>query len=257
MIEITRHTDAAHINAILNHPDVYPWVRGPVDGPLDMGPLMQQAGEHVYVLMGVHGGQVYERLQPGLFEVHSQFLAAGRGAWAIEATRQSLEWMFTRTEAMELLTRVPHGNAPAKALAKGIGGTFEFTNPKGWVMHGKPVPADIYSLKIQDWIRTAPGLVEKGQWFHDRLEQELARHGASELAHPDDEAHDRHVGAAVGMFLGGQPHKGAVIYNRFAALGGYHPIEIVSLDPLAVDIGTAVLEMRGDDFVIPFMPSAN
>ena len=42
-------------------------------------------------------------------------------------------------------------------------------------------------------------------------------------------------------------------YNRWACMSDYHPIEVVRLDPLYVDIGTAVLVVRGDDFAIPEM----
>lgn len=251
-VAIQRHHDAAHINAILNHPEVYPYVKGDIEGPLDLSAIMES--EDVFVLMGEHGGQMYQRLQAGVFEAHSQFTPQGRGDWALEATRQSLHWLFTRTEAVEILTRCPQGNLAAKALARAIGGQFQWTNTTGWIMDGKPVPAEIWSLTIQDWMRTAPRLVERGQWFHERLEAEMARHGAQEAAHAPDRAHDRYVGAAVEMFFGGQPRKGAVMYNRFAALGGYLPIEIVETEPLAVDIGTAVLVMREDDFFIPSMP---
>lgn len=251
-VSIQRFTDAAHINAILNHPEVYPFVRGPVEGPLDFTAFLQS--DDVYALFGEHGGQIYVRLQSGLFEVHSQFLPEGRGDYAIAVTRASLRWMFTRTDAVECLTRCPLNNPAAKALARGIGGQFQWTNPRGWFADGKPVAAEIWSLTLQEWTRTAPGLAATGKWFHDRLEAELDRHGAKELAHPEDQAHDRYVGAAVEMFFGGQPDKGAVFYNRFAALGGYHPVEIVSRNPLAVDIGTATLLMRDNDFFIPSMP---
>lgn len=165
-------------------------------------------------------------------------------------TQECLKWMFTRTDAMEIMTRCPHGNLPAKALAKAIGGTYEFTNPNGWVMDGKAVPADIYALRIQDWLRTAPGLEERGAEFHDKLEKEFARLGMGDN-HPDDANHDRHVGAAYEMFMGGQPHKGAVIYNRFASMAGYLPIYVVSTEPfVSVNIQSALLVMKNDDFFV-------
>lgn len=248
-IAISRQTDAAHLNSIANHPEVYKWVAGNANGPLDFAPVMDNPD--VFVLMGEHGGQVYHRLQPGLFEAHSQCRPEGRGEWMYEATRKTLHWIFTRTECMEIMTRVPHGNTRARSLAQAIGGRQDFVNPKGWIFDGKPVAAEIFSLKVQDWMRTAPGLVERGKWFHGRLNAEFDRHGVPDLAHDDDETHDRYVGAAVEMMFGGQPLKGAVLYNRWACMSGYHPISVVSLDPLAVDIGTALLVMRGDDFFIP------
>jgi hypothetical protein len=246
---VSRHTEAAHVNSILNHPDVYPFVRGAMEGPLDLGAAL--ARDDIVALYGEHGGQVYQKLLPCLWEAHSAFTPAGRGPWALEATRQTLAWMFTRTDAAEIVTRCPKGNLPAKALAKLIGGTLQFTRSDGWPMDGKTVPADVFSLRVEDWMRNASGLVEKGRWFHGRLQAELERHGTKDLAHPDDENHDRFVGAAVEMLFGGQPLKAQVLYNRFAVMAGYHPIRIVNLDPVAVDIGTALIVMRGDDFFIP------
>ena len=248
-VTIERHTDAKHLNSIVNHADVYPWVRGPIEGPLDFSEAV--SSDNVIALLGEHGGQVYHRLMPALFEAHSQFTPKGRGEWALEATRLSLHWMFTRTEAAEIVTRCPHGNPAAKALAKVVGGTFEFVRPNGWVMNGKPVPADMFSLKIEDWMRSASGLVEKCRWFHDRLKAEFDRHGATEPQHADDEVHDRYVGAACEMFLGGQALKGAALYNRWAVMAGYHPVWIASLDPVTVDIGTALVVVNGDDFIVP------
>lgn len=246
---ISRQTEAAHVNSILNHPEVLPWVSGGYKGPLDMTESLSRDG--VVALYGEHGGQVYNCLMPSLWEAHSAFTPKGRGEYAIEVTRQTLHWMFTRTDACEIVTRCPEGNAPAKALAKIIGGQLQFTRKQGWVMNGKPVSADIYSLRVDDWMRTAPGLVEKGQWFHKRLEEEMAKQGITEPPHEDDETHDRYVGAACEMIFGGQPLKGVILYNRAAVMGGYHPIQIINADPLAIDIGTTIIVMRGDDFFIP------
>ena len=147
-VAISRHTDAAHINAILNHPEVYPFVRGSVEGPLDLSPMIES--DDVYALFGEHGGQVYHRLQPGLFVAHSQFTPPGRGEYALAVTRATLHWMFTHTEALEVMTLCPSGNPAAKALAKAIGGQFQWTNPTGWVMDGKPVAAEIWALTLQE-----------------------------------------------------------------------------------------------------------
>jgi hypothetical protein len=248
-VAVSRHTEAAHVNSILNHPDVYPFVKGAMEGPFDLS--AELTSDNIVALYGEHGGQVYQRLLPCLWEAHSAVTPAGRGPWALEATQQSLAWMFTHTDAAEIVTRCPQGNLPAKALARLIGGSLQFTRQDGWVKDGKSISAEVYSLRVEDWMRNASNLVERGRWFHERLEAELERHGAKELAHPDDENHDRYVGAAVEMFFGGQPLKAQVLYNRFAVMAGYHPIQVVSLDPLAVDIGTALLIMREDDFYIP------
>ncbi len=241
-------TDATRLNEICNHPEVYPWVRGPADTPVDMTEVV--ASGNTITLLGKHGGILFHHLQPEIFEAHTQMLPSGRGTWALECVQACLAWLYTRTDAMEVLTRCPKGNLAALALAKAIGGVKEFSNPKGWHKDGKPIPADIYGLRIQDWMRTAPGLVERGRWFHDRLKAELAKHGAEELAHPDDEVHDRYVGAAAEMMLGGQPIKGCILYNRWAVMAGYAPIFVASLNPLLVNIGNAVLAVNDGDFIV-------
>jgi hypothetical protein len=137
-----------------------------------------------------------------------------------------------------------------RALAKDIGARMEFRSQRGWEKEGKVIPADIWRVPVQDWMMTAPGLEEKGAWFHDRLEAELERLGASELAHPDDPVHDRYVGATCEMLSNGQPIKAVAVYNRFAHFAGYYPIRLLSLDPLLVDIGNAILNVSGGDFTV-------
>lgn len=245
-VSISRQTSATHLNSIVNHPEVHPYVSGGFQGALDLSPLIE--GGNVVALAGEHGGQVYARIGFGLYEAHSQFTPEGRGEWALAATRASLKWMFTRTDAIEILTRCP--TIASKALAKSIGGQHEFTIQQGWVLDGKIVPADIFSLTVQGWMKTAPDLPARGRWFHERLDAEFDRLGIVEPQHEDDDLHDRYVGAAVDMCFGGQPEKAMVFYNRTAALAGWHQIAVINRDPLAVDIGAAILVMRGDDFYV-------
>jgi hypothetical protein len=63
-----------------------------------------------------------------------------------------------------IMTRVPKGNLGALALVRAIKGVYEFTNPRGWVMDGDPVPAEIYSMQAQNWIRDADGLRPPFSW---------------------------------------------------------------------------------------------
>ncbi len=246
-------TDARKLNLIVNHPDIHPWVRGLETGELDVGPVIAHEGN--VCLLAEHGGVLFHKLQPGLYEAHSQCLPEGRGAWMVRCTAACLHWLFTHTDAVEVVTKCPEGNLAAKGLCRAMHLSHQFTNPVGWVMGGKPVPAEIYALTVQRWMQTAPGLVERGQWFHARLEAEFARHGAEDQVHPDDATHDRYVGAACEMIFGGQPGKGVVFYNRFALVGGYMPISMVSLEPLAFDIGNALVAVRGEELWVPSVRS--
>lgn len=247
LAQIERTFDATRLNEIVNNPSVYPWVKGEADGPLDLSAIVEHPAN--VLLMGEHGALLFAFRQLRLYEAHTQVLPEGRGPWAVSFVRACLHWMFTRTDAMEIITRCPHGNRPALALAKRINGVYEMTNDRGWWNpEGKLVPADIYALTIQRWMRTAPGLEERGAWFHRRIEEEYARHGVFEPPHPDDSTHDRYVGAACEMMLGDLPEKAMLLYNRFAAMSGYEPVNLIDYDPLTIDIRDAILIIGGEDF---------
>lgn len=242
---VERVYDAQWANRVSNDPSVYPFVRGLTKGPLDM---TRVAADRRHVLLtGEHGFQLYALQPSGLFEAHTCVLPSGRGAWTLAFVQACLHWMFTRTFAVEIFTRVPQGNLGARALVRAIHGTYEATQQNGWVKDLDPIPADMFSLNLPAWARTAPGLVERGHWFHERLEAEYARHGCADpLPHPDDETHDRYAGLAAEMFLNGQPQKAVTVYNRWASIADYAPVRIVSGDPLTIDIVDAVLVIPQD-----------
>ena len=248
-MNIEHTADAERVNAIANHPDVRRWVS--TDPDLDLDLAMAVADPANITLTGEHGAMLFAFLQHGVYEAHTMVLPAGRGEWALNFVQDCLTWVFCRTGAIELMTRVPKGNLAARALAKAIHGVYCFTNPDGWVQDGKAIPADIFSLTIHDWMRTAPKLPERGAWFHKRLEEEFAKGGKREPNHPDDAMHDRYVGAAMEMVFGGQPDKAVIFYNRFASMANYVPISVVSRDPVTIDIGNAMIVKSGDDFYVP------
>lgn len=248
--KIGREHHAQRLNRIVNHPSVFRWVKGYSIEPLDCSDVV--ADPNNVLLMGEHGGVLFVMKQPGLFEAHTNVLPAGRGEWAVAMVRAALHWMFTRTDALEIMTKVPAGNLRAKALAVAIGGVREFTAHNGWVMDRDPVDCEVYGLTLQSWLRTAPGLVERGQWFHDRLEAEFAKHNKVDVAHAEDADHDRAVGLCCEMLVHGQVGKAIVFYARTASMAGYGPIAVESLSPLTIDIGTAMLIIREDgDFWAP------
>lgn len=244
---VKREYDAKRINKIVNNPEVSRWVRGSYPNDyIDISPLI--ADRRNICLTDELGGVVFVQHQMGLYDAHVQVLPEGRGQWALHMVQEALKWVFTRTEAVEITTRVPKGNLGARALVRSIHGRSEFRLDPGWVVNGNPVYADVYSLTIQEWFKTAPGLTEKGQWFHSKLESEMAKRGKSEPQHPEDPVHDRYVGAAVEMILGGQPGKAVVMYNRWAAITGYAQIKIVTESPLVLDVSNALLIIKDKDF---------
>lgn len=71
-------------NQFSAHPDIAPQVGGPIDFTGATQCL------HIY---GEHGGFTFDPTGPNEYEVHAMFTKAGRGRWALEAARQTLEMM--------------------------------------------------------------------------------------------------------------------------------------------------------------------
>lgn len=242
-MKIERHRDARRLNQIVNDPAVYPMVNGAHEGPIDLSGIVER--DDVLLLVGEQGALVFTALSLGLWDCHSQCLPEGRGSWMLEFTQLALQWLFTRTDALELLTRCPEGNVAASALARRVGMRPDFPLPRGWVRDGKEIPATAYSMTVQDWIRTAPELEERGAWVRARLAHEMKRDRSREL---DDPGYERHLGAAFEMIFGGQAEKGCVFFDRFAFLAGHDLLRVVEHDPLTIDVGGALLVINEGDF---------
>lgn len=145
---IERLASAEKINAVLNDPSVYPWVCGPLDGPIDIGPLLKV--EWCIPLFGEHGGFIFYDLGHGLYDAHSAILPNGRGRWAVRAAREALKIMFER-DALEVMMAAPRGNLAVLSLIRLLKAQFRGTIENGWWLNGQPVDSDIYSLTKTDW----------------------------------------------------------------------------------------------------------
>jgi hypothetical protein len=253
-MHLTRAQNAEALNAIVNEPSVYQWVHGSVEGPMDMTPIVSNPNN--YALIGQHGAVIFAIHSPGIYEAFSQVLPSGRGHWEAEMIREALHWQFTHTNAAEIWTRVPDGNESAEILAGRRGFDLQFRSERGWVVDGHIVPANIYSLTIQKWMIAAPDLPAIGEWFHTKLREEYRRIGRDEPSLSEDEIHNRYVGAAVEMIRSRQAHKGAIFYNRFAAMVGAQPISILHDDPVMISVGNAILELHGQNFFVASVASA-
>lgn len=243
-VSIERQFDAKQINAVVNHESVYPFVHGVTVGPMDLTAAVQDQAN--VLLMGEHGGMIFNPIQAGIWEAHTQVVPEGRGKWAVGMATECLKWMFCRTDALEIITRLPKGNVRARALAMRFGFRPMFVNPRGWILDHQLVPAEIVSLTIQEWMPSAPSLVESGELFHRRLAEEFKRHGKTEPPHPDDAVHDRYAGLAYEMAIGGQPFKAQAFYQRFAAVADYVPFVVINDSPLTIDIQSAILIIKPD-----------
>ena len=109
---LRRTFDAAFLNGVINHPEVRPWVGKPGAGQADVTALVRDP-ENI-TLVNEHGGFIYVRKEPGVYEVHTQFLPGGS---ATEAARESVTYMFDVVGATKLVTDVPEDNMRAFGLS--------------------------------------------------------------------------------------------------------------------------------------------
>jgi hypothetical protein len=225
---IQRAFDAAPLNLIVNHPEVLPHVGGAGTGPMDLTPFVQDSSNIALMCDGAAG--LFNALAPGIYELHSMAIPERRGAHVMAVAAACFHLMFTRTAAIEIITRIPPGNAPALAAARKAGFKLEFTTPHGWITPEGSLPVAWYRLGIIEWMAAAPGLVERGRWFHEAVVEACKRANVTRAPHPDDDTHNRYAGMACEMVLGGQVVKAIHFLNRISAITRAPPLVLLSRD---------------------------
>jgi hypothetical protein len=222
---IRRTFDPALLNSVINHPEVRPFM-APGDEPIDVTPMVTNPANVALVMEG--GGFVLECQEPGIYQVHSQFLPDHR-RHTRRAMQAGFDYMFTRTDCERIVTQVPDNNPAAAALAAKAG-----FRPMFRMEHAPLGPTSYMGLTAEEWAQGNSDLETDSAWFHERCEAALV--GLNHPEHPEDRAHDRAVGAAVRMVRAGNTIKGVNFYNRWARFAGYTPIRLVSLQPPTLDM---------------------
>lgn len=249
--KIQRSFDAARVNAFLNSEDIRPWIADMAEGKVDVTKHVENRDN--VCLLGEHGGTLCFKLMHGIYEVHTFVCEAGRGPWALGMVRAGSRYMFTRTDAYEIVTRVPHSHRAAAALTATAGMRFEMSLPDACRFEGVLSPVNVYSFRIQDWIAKADAMEAVGRQFHADMIEAARAAGVTAPAHDDDPIHNRYVGAAYEMFRAGQLVKGAEFYNRWAMIARHAPIRLIDDKPPTIkfDIGIMRLLDKGRLEVVP------
>lgn len=252
---VRRGFDASEINPILNDPSVFKYAAAEGFEALDATALV--ADQRNILLMAEGGGILCLWSEPGIYEVHTNFLKPDRerqsqaGPHIRNVCLAAYRWMFTRTDCMTLLTRIPAHNRAAVVFSPLVGWVPEFERKAVWpTVDGELVDMKFCALRYDDWVRKTPDLMRVGRAFHDRLSREFERHGHVEEQHADEDCHDLHVGACAEMILGGQIEKAIILYNRWARFAGFGMMSLVQRNPTVIDIGNALLQVACDTFKI-------
>lgn len=239
---IERTTDAGAANAILNHPQVRPYIADEADGYVDVS--KQLAAGNVLALRGEHGLFMVYKYDVGIWETHTAVLPEGRGAWALAFAKAGATFMFTQTDCAEIMTRVPQGHIAAKALTDAVGFRHQFTTLPDCLFRGRYVPCHIYAMPMAEWFGRVEGMEAEGEKFHRWLNAQVGNgHGEP---HPSDPGHNKIVGVTLAMIAGGQVAKGVALYNKCSIAARHPTISLLSLDPVQVRFDAGVLTMDAD-----------
>lgn len=234
---IERTFDAVWFNWLCNLPEVRPGLGG--EGEIDVSSLVLNANN--YALRTENGGFILLAHGAGVYSVHSQFSKDGRGLHAIQAMRDGLEYMFTRTDCMRIFSHCPDDNPAALGLARAGHAAMWFRKVNDPLLG----PGQVVSWTALEWMTDA-GSEREGRAFHQMLEAAKVKSGSELPQHEDDPAHDRAVGAAALMCKHGQAAKGVALYNVWAVAAGYAPVTMLSEKPPLVDILDAVVGLNND-----------
>jgi len=208
---VERSFDAREFNRILNDPAVRPHVGFPEAGSLDITPILEN--EDNFYLAADGGAILFAAdLEPGIYEVHVNFLENHRGRHAIECIRNADRWMFTHTNCWRIVARVPGNNRLAAMAARAVGLKHKFTRKNIWPVENgsKKIDCKFYALDYEDWLEfAAHDLIIIGREFRVMLDRERRRHGVEDAGHPDEDCRNLQAGAFLEMVYGGQMVKGA------------------------------------------------
>lgn len=252
---VKRIYDAREFNAIVNDPGVFQFVAQFGTEYIDTTPLVNNPFN--VLLMADGGGVLFIQCEPGIYEVHTAFLKPDReklssnGPHIRNACLAAYRWIFTHTDCMALVTRMPAHNRAVTVLSPLVGWVKEFERKANWpTLTGEMVDVGFAAIRYDDWVRKTTDLRESGRWFHERCEAEFRRLNLKEVNHPDDEWHDQHVGACIEMVFGGQPEKAVILYNRYARLAGYGLVEMKSKSPLLFECDGVLMQATDGDFKV-------
>ncbi|KAA3504596.1 hypothetical protein DXM27_05120 [Rhizobium rhizogenes] len=237
-LSIRREFSAGRINAVINHPDVRPYVGFADQGPVDLSEAV--AHPLNFLLMGEGGGFFLHSRGNGVYEVHSQFLPDHRGRNVVRCLRDAAHWMFTRTDCVEIVTRVPDGNVAADALTRLAGFSLLYRLDGQQAQSGCKGGVKFYRWDVLSWIASAPRIECIGS---DVASQAFGA-SASILS--------RHTGALIAMASHGHAGKGAALFNSFARLAGFAQSNVISASPVVIAIGQTLVSIDGQSTeVIP------
>ena len=232
-----RTLEATKFNIIANDPEVKQWIGYDEDAVVDLTNVISDINNYCFLTDDEDGGYILHNIGDGLYVAHTMSLKSARGKPMAQLMHDGFHFMFTATDCLEVSTLIPDGAVAAERWAKFSGFRNTFRRESFFNFQGSKVGGQFMTMTYSDWVSKAPKLKESGEAFHNFIETSLGHPN-----HPDDDIHDRFVGATILGCEEGNALKVINQYNRWALLAGYHPSTIVNASPLVINIGNALIQ---------------
>lgn len=233
MIRVNQTHDRDLIMSVLGDASVKPLILSDgvtltaevIEAIIESGPVLA-----VYDGDALGGIFCFTEINPATYEIHTNLLPHCRGRKGLAAAREAILWLFANTMAIRVVTKVPVFNPAARRFAIDAGMCPEYTRTKCYAYGGIMHDVDFMAFGIHSWIwHHANHFAPQGSKFHAQIHAVNDEAGLD--SHDEDAAHDVMVGAAMSLLMAGNPGKGIAIYNEWAAVSGYEPVDILSDHP--------------------------
>ena len=142
---------AGRANAVINHPDVCPFVSfDDTPLPLDLQPVLEDRSN--ILLMSSNGGFLLmpKNAELTAYEMHTFFTPEGQGREVHDAAREMFEWMFTKTPALRIYTMTPD-DCPHARPPISFGWRSYYSRPDLFTRRGVRIGAQFWRLDFWDW----------------------------------------------------------------------------------------------------------
>ncbi len=164
---MNRTFDGSLLNDVANDPEVRSFLGG--DGSVDVSALLSDPNN--IALVDDVGGFVMIRQEVGLYDCHTLYPPEARGRHALQAGKDVLRWMFTRTDATALSGVFPASNARVESFGKLLG--FQMVHER--LTHLGTAQCGF--LTLEKWVGTdlsrcleiARHQPAKGVWIYNRI----------------------------------------------------------------------------------------
>lgn len=228
-VRVANLEDIPAIQAILDEPSVAKGALIDPTQPVNIHDWFEAGG---LVFMAEGGCFVIMPLSPFQVDAHTLFLPGHRGNKAFSAAQETISQIFTSTDTQEIFTKVHRDNRPVQMFTGLVG--FDRFCEEGDFVH--------YRLSLTDWLTSNNGLETEGEAIREALGVEMK---PLQL---------KLVGFVSKCIKAGLLFRAIGTYNVWAALMGWQPLQVLSLNPTRIHAGDRVLTIQDGHYQIEEAP---